>query len=324
MSSIIIFMNKRIQIITLSLVLTCIVLTGIIWAVSRNSKSENPTVVVSFFPLYEVARNILPQDVSVKLLAPVGVDVHDFEPTPQDVQQVTQARLFIYHGKGLDSWAEDVAAEAAARQVITFESADQVELLPLETEAVAEVEHKEGHDDHGNLDPHFWLDPMRMAQVARQLSQTVIDNNLADTQITAELTADYVSKLETLDADYRRGLAECQQQTLVVTHDAYGYLAKAYNLELIPITGIDGQGEPGISELQNLSNLVRDRGIGFVFTEELANSDYARLIAEETKAQLLTLHPIEGLTAEQQAQNQTYLDLMNQNLENIRLALACV
>src|SRR5690606_33711165 len=122
-----------------------------------------------------------------------------------------------------------------------------------------EAGHDHGHD-HGVLDPHFWQDPLRMATladaVAEQLSE-VDPDHAEDYSANAEALR---TELEDLDSAFEAGLSECELHTVVVSHDAFGYLGR-YGLEFEPISGLSPGAEPTPADLGRLERLIRTEGI---------------------------------------------------------------
>jgi zinc transport system substrate-binding protein len=133
--------------------------------------------------------------------------------------------------------------------------------------------------------------------------------------------ADLITRLHALDRAYARTLATCRIRTIVVSHDAFEYMARRYHLDVVPIAGLEPDAEPSLARMQDLSNLIKDRGVTTVFFERLASPDLARSLAGDLGIRTAVLDPIEGLTSTDS--NATYLTLMRQNLAAIAKANQC-
>ena len=133
----------------------------------------------------------------------------------------------------------------------------------------------------------------------------------------------YQAGLEALDQEFQRGLASCARRQFVTAHAAFGYLARRYNLEQVPIAGISPDQEPTPARLAELKAFLQQTGVRYVFTETLASPALAQTLAREVGAQTLVLNPIEGLTSEETARGETYITVMRQNLTALRTALEC-
>ena len=116
-------------------------------------------------------------------------------------------------------------------------------------------------------------------------------------------------------------LGDCQVDTLVTSHDAFGYLADRYGLEVIGISGLSPSQEPDPAQLAEIADLVEERGISTVYTETLVDPAVAETVAEEAGVQTAVLDPIEGLTDESAGED--YLQVMRANLATLQEGQSC-
>ena len=130
-----------------------------------------------------------------------------------------------------------------------------------------------------------------------------------------------ISEIQLVDDEFNAAFSDIKNNKIVVAHEAYGWLCKAYNLEQIAIEGISAEGEPSPSKMQELINSIKENDIKYIFFEELVSSKVAETLASETGAELLVLNPIEGLTQEEIAQGKNYVSIMRENLANLKKAL---
>jgi zinc transport system substrate-binding protein len=258
-----------------------------------STGSGKETVVAAFYPLAFAASEIGGDSVDVKNLTPPGAEPHDLEVSPQDVAEVRDADLVLLLGHGFQPQLEDAAGNA-----------DNVALL-LDTP---------GLEVHSNQDPHVWLDPVRYAQVVERIGQL-----LGKRAAAKELE----KRLADLDAEYRVGLAHCTRHEIVTSHEAFAYLAERYGLEQIAITGLSPEAEPEPGKLQDVVDLVRERGVTTVYFETLVSPRIAETVARETGAKTAVLDPIEGLTEEEASKGEDYFSLMRANLSSLRAGLEC-
>jgi zinc transport system substrate-binding protein len=274
-----------------------------------GESSADRTVVAAFYPLAWAAERVAGDDVEVVNLTPPGAEPHDLELTARDVERVREADLVLYLGQGFMPALEDaVEGHENAIDLLAGES-----LL-------------EGADEHGHegesgepeeeprLDPHVWLDPRRLAGVARRIGAALGDAETAD---------DLVAELERLDEEYRAGLADCDRREIVTSHAAFGYLAAAYDLEQTSLTGISPEAEPSPRALEALVEEVREHGATTVFFETLVSPRLAATVAREAGAETAALDPVEGLSEEALDEGRDYLSVMRDNLAVLRGALGC-
>lgn len=187
-------------------------------------------------------------------------------------------------------------------------------------------EHDEdGHDDHnhGEWDPHVWLDPHLAQDIVQVITEALSESNpsLAG-QFQANADA-YIAQLQSLDADMQAGLSGCALDAIIVSHDAYRYLANRYDFHTFEIAGLSPSMEPSPARLAELTEIAAEEGIGHVFFETQVSPALSQTLAQEIGAQTLTLHSIEALTEKERSEGMTYIDLQRGNLKNLRTALKC-
>jgi zinc transport system substrate-binding protein len=269
-------------------------------AAESEATAGRTTVVAAFYPLAYAAEQIGGATVRVENLTPPGAEPHDVELSPRDVTTVRSADIVLYLGEGFQPAVESALDGARG------EAVDLLSGLPLRAG-------DEGEEEHG-ADPHIWLDPVLYKRVARTIGSTVQRQQQAGA---------FTRRLDTLDADYRRGLSHCERRDVVTSHAAFGYLTQRYGLRQIPITGLSPEAEPAPRDLARVVQQVRQRRATTVFFETLVAPDLARTVARETGAKTAVLDPIEGLTDDELESGGNYFKLMRRNLQTLRQALGC-
>ncbi len=303
-----------------------LILTGCTGAADSPAQDEQAglTVVAGFYPLEWAAARVGGDRVDVSSLTPPGAEAHDLELAPQDVAAIAEAELLVYLDGFQPALDEAAASEAGDSAWDAGQAADlSLTAAPHEGEEHAGEEgHAEDeHSDEDAVDPHFWLDPVRLATVGDALAErmTQLDPDGATTyeENAAALRAD----LEELDVEMQDGLANCATDTLVTAHDAFGYLADRYGFEVVGISGLSPSQEPDPAQLAEIATLVRDLGITTVYTETLVDPAVAETVAEEAGARTAVLDPIEGLTEESGGED--YLQVMRANLATLQEGQSC-
>ena len=262
-------------------------------------------VVASFYPLAEMAGAVGGDRVVVRNLTPAGAEPHDVELSPRQVDQMDRADVVFYVGRGFQPAVETLAERRDGGTV------DLLEGLTLERDADDEV------------DPHFWLDPQRMAAAVDEVADALVEASPDDAAAFRAGGARYRQQLDELDTTLEQGLASCARRQIVTSHAAVFYLADRYDLTQLAVSGLSPEAEPDPERLSSLADTIEAKGITTVFFEELVSPDVARALARETGAETAVLNPIEGLTTEQQDEGETYITVMGENLAALRRALAC-
>jgi zinc transport system substrate-binding protein len=304
------------------IVATAMLMTTVVagvWATVHSNTTATRTsampVAASYYPLYDFVKQVGGSKVQVTNMTPAGSEPHDFEPTAKSLAEAEKTRVFVYNGGTLEPWTEKFIQGYKGTAV---RASDHLDL-------------KTGQPEKGNdqahaaavTDPHFWLDPVLAQQIVINIRDGLSKADPQNTTFYAANAKAYIKQLAQLDQQYRDGLAQCQLRTIVVSHQSAGYIAARYNLHVEAIAGLSPEAEPSAARLAELTRIVQESGIHYVFFESLVSSRLADTIAKETGAQTLVLDPIEGLTDEAQKAGKNYLSVQRDNLGNLRRALAC-
>ena len=287
-----------------------------------DSSSGEPEIIAAFYPLEFVALEIAGESARVTNLSPPGVEPHDLELAPGQVRSLAQADLVLYLGQGFQPAVEDVVGELSGTAVIDgLETQDG--LNPGEDVLEDEEEHQVDGDEAGHeadgSDPHFWLDPTRLASLGRSVATELgrIDPDNADRyEDNAAILEDSLDKL---DDEFTTGLEDCERNELVVSHEAFGYLTDRYGLGQVGVSGIDPESEPSPGRVAEVAEFAREHGVTTIFFEEQVAPGIAQVIADEVGAEVEVLDPLE-FPPDGDAD---YFDVMRTNLDSITAALGC-
>jgi zinc transport system substrate-binding protein len=309
---------------------TTLVLAGCGGGDSGTESEADLSVLAGFYPLQWAAERIGGDRMTVTSATPPGGEPHDLELTPDDVAAVAEADLVVYLEGFQPALDEAVESEAGDRGWNAGEAADLS--LTVEGEGHAHEGEGEGEEhageeppaegeghaaEEGSADPHFWLDPTRLADVGDALAERLAEVDPDGAETYEQNAADLRADLEELDGEMASGLSGCSVDTLVTSHDAFGYLAERYGFEVVGIAGLSPSQEPSPDQLAEITELVRDRGVTTVYTETLVDPAVAETVAEEAGVQTAVLDPIEGLTDESAGDD--YLEIMRVNLETLQV-----
>ncbi|PWN01660.1 zinc ABC transporter substrate-binding protein [Nocardioides silvaticus] len=287
---------------------------------------DGVTVAAAFYPLAYVAERVAGDHADVELLTQPGTEPHDLELDVGETAEIASADLVVFQHDFQP--AVDDAVEQNAEGV-PLDASEVVDLLAAEESHGEHEEHEgEAHEgeehegeehDHGDTDPHFWQDPLRVADLADAVADELAEIDPDHGDDYRSNAADLRTDLQSLDDDYVAGLADCERDTIVVSHDAFGYLEK-YGVHLAPLVGLSPDAEPTPAVVGELQELIADEGITTVFSEPL-EPDLVESLAADLDLGTATLDPIEGLT--DASSGEDYLSLMRSNLDAIREANGC-
>lgn len=279
------------------------------------------SVVTTLFPQFDFARSIGGEYIDVTLLLPPGIEAHSFEPTPQDIVKLLKADLLLYTGELMEPWIINIIMNLENENVMVIDLSKNIQLIEMQ-EDDHDHSHSHSHDD-GELDPHYWTDPNMAIIMVDTIVEAFVSIDPDNSNIYFSNGEMLKKDLVDLDQDIREVLSKTESDTIISGgHFAFGYFAKEYNLKhLSPYKGFSPNAEPSPQSITSLINTVREKKVNAIFYEELIDPKVGRTIVEETGVELLLLHGAHNLSKDEIESGITYIEIMYQNLENLKLGL---
>ena len=280
---------------------------------SQNANNPKLKISTSFYPLEFLAKEIGKDLVQVNNITPAGVEPHEYEPTQQQIIEISQSDILLTNGAGLESWTNKLAQSNTVPKIV-LELSKSFELSQIE-EKRKKVQ-----------DPHVWLSPKNYIKMAKIVSSTLQQGQTISNQtIIQSNTNSLIQKLEALDTNYKTKLSSlnCKNTKFVTNHNAFNYLAKDYRLESLSISGLSPEAEPTTKELADLATTIKANNIRYVLTETIASPKLAQTLSKEVGITTLEMNPLEGLSQKEIDEGKNYINTMESNLQNLALALEC-
>ena len=278
----------------------------------KTVDDKTPFIAVSSFALYDIARHMVQDKVEIRLLMPFGVDAHSYMPSVKTMQDQIAADLFFYNGLNLEPWINSDLSQGV-------DMSQSVSLLKVEDEH--DHEEEAHHHEESEYDPHYWLNIQNMLAMLDVMKEKLVAKYpqfVDDFKHNATL---YREKLEVLDARFVQGLAQCAQREIVVNHNAFAYLSKAYHFETHTLRGLSSDEQVSAKKMGEITDLIHDEGITTIFFEDFASPKVAQTIAAQTGIAIESLQPLANVTEEEAAKG--YILLMNENLRKLQKAMQC-
>jgi len=265
-------------------------------------------IVATTTILGDITREVAGDEAAVEVLMPRGADPHEFEASAQQVALLHDADLVVANGLGLEETLGDALEAVREDEENLFEVAPRLDPLPLEG---------------GGLDPHVWMDPNRVARAAELIAARLQEVRPGG---WAARAGTYASELARLDDEIRELLAPISQEDreLVTNHDAFGYLADRYDLEIVGVVIPGGStlGEPSAEALAALAEIIRERDVPAIFTETIHSTGLAEVLADEVGRPVEIVSLYSDSLGEPGSEAATYLGLMRANASRIAGALS--
>jgi len=309
---------KNLKIILLVLIIALGVLLFFMSNGTKQTKSSKPIVSVTTFALYDIVTHIAADSVEIVHILPFGVDPHSFEPTPQLMAKIEKSALVIYSGAGLEPWVQGFHFKSKAINISKY-----VHLRKLDSDEHELHDHHDSQCIHNTIDPHYWLDFKNM-QIATKVITKALEELLPKNRVLYEKNEKkYISMLQKLDTLYKTKLASCKADTVVVSHNALGYLSRNYGFDVESLTGLSPEAEPSAKDVTRIMNDIKKDGVTTIFFEHFVNDKVIKAIAKDTHINIDVFQPLGNITKDEADAKMTYEDIMKRNLEKLSKALMC-
>lgn len=324
-------------------IITTIIL--IITLVGCTKPVKNAIVSMSWFG-YDVAKEIVKDKHQVVLARKVGASGHGKENslTVKSKVEIDNSKLFVYTSKQVDGWfvkdEKNLPKNSLNLYHEVFEGEEEHEhhhgSLSKQNIFTHEDHHHHGHEDeideeHAKI--HFWTNPVNIIKVAKAIKDKMIEIDKVNKDFYEQNYIAYKEKLEKEIhgfKEYLNSLPEKnkKQPVLFIGHDSMGAFAKEFGLTYLPMSlHIQENGLPKPSEINKIIEEIKEHNSKFIFKPELGESDrQVEKIIETLKKDNITVTAVElngfhNVTQEQFKNNITYLDILKQNIKNLKLVL---
>lgn len=318
------------------------VLTTLVLALLSGCKSTSEgwkedgrlKVVTTIFPYYDFVRQVAGERVDLKLAVPAGMDSHSFEPTPADMKLIQEADLLIANGGEMEHWLHEVLDALEVPDLEMISMMDYVDVFEeahvegMEESAHDHHEHvdslgSDGHEEEIEYDEHIWTSPKNAVIIVSQIADKLEQMDPEGAEFYEENAENYVEQLKELDREFEQVAADEKRNMIIVGGKfPFRYLAEAYGFEYrAAFSGCSTDTEPSASTIAYLIDRVKEFHIPVVYYLELSSPRVAEIIGEETGARPLLLHSCHNVTRAEFDSGITYLELMKQNVKNLREGL---
>lgn len=298
---------------TVMMVFAALLLTAC--GTDQNSSTEGAStngdklkVAVSFNAMKEFTQAVGKDKVEVIQLTPDGTEPHDFQPTTKSMKDLTDAKVFVYQGLGMEPWADKVLTSLGKKDLTAVEAGKGVD-------AIQNTDPEEAKE-HGPVDPHAFLS-LSAAQVEVQnIADALAKADPANADYYQKNAADYKSQLQALLNEYKPKFAAVPHKDFVTGHAAFAYLCRDFGLTQNSVEDVFADGEPSTQKLAELVDYSKAHQVKTIFVEDMVSPKTSETLAKEVGATTKTIHTMESGEG-----SATYLDRMKENLDEIYTSL---
>ena len=329
-------------------------------AEKTNQNMESTSVYTSFYPIYNLTKQIAGDKFEVKSFTNLKTESHGWEPSAKDIADLTDSQLMFINGAGMEEWEESLEGSSDIELVNTSEN---VELIKGSHDHVHEHEdhdhaheeemhedhdhaheeenhdhedHEHAHEEenhdhedhdhahehdhshsHGEFDPHTWISPKNGLAQAKVIADKLSEIDPANKDYYMENYKKIEDELNAMIDEYTEKFEKLENKNFLVSHQAFGYLARDFGLNQIALTSLTSTEDADAKTLKEAVDEAKNLGINTIFYEMGGSSKSADTIANELGANTVPLNTLEFATDEELNNDTTYQDLIKYNLEEL-------
>ena len=294
----------------------------------KKAVSNKLTIIATNFPGYDFARALVKDsnEFGVEMLLKPGSEMHDYEPTPQDIKNIKNSNLFIYVGGESDKWVEDLLSNLDIEKSKSIKLMDLVSLK--EEELVEGMEEDEHHDEHEHeedieYDEHVWTSIENTITIINKLKEEIIKIDNGNKDLYEENASNYINELINIDNEIKEVVKNGKRRELIFgDRFPFRYFVDQYNLSYYAaFPGCSEQTEASAKTISFLINKFKKDNISVVFQIELSSGKIAETISKETGAKVLEFNSAHNITKDDFDSGKTYVDIMKDNVKKLKEAL---
>ncbi|RDY31115.1 ABC transporter substrate-binding protein [Lachnotalea glycerini] len=276
---------------------------------SNDKKQEDGKLKIytSFYTMYDFTSKIAGDKAEVVNLVENGTEPHDWEPSTTDMTKLEEADMLVYNGAGMEHWIEQVTS-SLENNIVLVEASNGVELISDEL-------------SQGNSDPHVWLDAKNAKIEMENIKNALVKIDEENAQYYESNYEKYATMFDELDSELTNRLGALKSKNIIVSHEAFSYLCKAYGLTQVSIGDLEADAEPDANRIAQIVEFAKTNQVKTIFFEELVSPKVANVIANEVGADTAVLNPVEGLTEDQMDAGEDYFSIMRSNMDALEKAL---
>lgn len=288
----------------------------------KEKDTDKLAIVTTLFPDYDFARQIAGDKADVTLLLDPGVEAHDYDPSPADIIAINEADLFIYTGDNMEQWAKSII-DSLDKDSVTVVDASEGITLVKSTEEIHDDNAGEADEHSHEYDPHIWTSPKNAITMMNTILEAIVKKDPKNEDYYRKNADNYIAQLRELDAEFKEIVEKAEYKTIYFGgRFAMIYFAQDYGLGyMAAFDSCSSETEPSAKLVTNIIDAMKKSGSSVVYYEELTDPKAAEAIADETGGTTLLLHSCHNVSSEDFKNGATYVSLMKQNAENLKIGL---
>lgn len=305
----------------------------------EKTQNDKLSIVTTCFPPYDFARAVAGDSADIKMLLSAGAEAHSYEPAPMDIAAIQNCDVFICIGNEDEVWVDKILSSIDTSDIKVVKLIDHVKLLEEEPVAGAspnghdhhhhEHEHEHDHEEENDsvsvehADGHIWTSPSNAILCLESVKDALCETAPDSRSLYMNNYDNYCKKLTDLDTQLLELMDDAERKEIVIADRfPFRYLAHDYGIEYFAaFSGCSSESEPSVYTMAYLMDEISEHDLNCVFTLEFSTKKLAEKLCTATGAEILTLHSCHNVSKSDFESGVTYVELMNNNINNLREAL---
>lgn len=321
-----------------------------------EKQAESKVIYASFYPIYNLTKQIAGDKFDVKAFNSLTTESHDFEPSAKEIAELSDSKLIFMNGAGMEEWKDAVEGSVGIEMVDTSAGLDLIKAdhedadhdHDHEDKDHEDADHDHDHEDkdhdhedkdhddhdhedgeeehhhhhHGEFDPHTWLSPINAKAQAKVIADKLAEIDPANKDYYEKNYEKIAKEFDEIIKEYKEKFEKVTNKKFIVPHEAFGYVARDFGLEQIPLASLTSTADPDAKVMKEVTDLAKADKIKTVFFEKGGSDKAAKTIADEIGAEVAPLSTMEFATQEEIDKEVTIQEIIKENLENIYKSLA--
>lgn len=271
---------------------------------SCKSNDTNNEITTTMFVQYDIANQIVANKIKVSLVTPLGIDIHNYEPTPKTIKNITNSKLFLYTSDIIEPWAQKINLTNGSKINIGDNLKDKYEKV---------------------FDSHYWTSPDTFIKMIDLILTKIIKIDPDNKNFYENNANNYKNEVSLVSNDFINYLStKDHKPVFYIGHNAMMAFASYFNITIIPIVD-DVRPDHDITakEIVKIVNAIKEMQPSYLFIPELTTDKFIKTIQNELKSanislDILELHGYHNLTIEDFNNKLSYLDILNNNINNLK------
>ncbi len=287
--------------------------------VQNENSNEMLKISATLFPQFDFARAVAGDKAEFTLLLPSGMNSHSYEPSPADIIEINNSDLFIYTGEYFESWADDIVSDIDTDKTKVLDVSEGIELTCAEEH---NHEHEEEHHHH-EYDPHIWTSPVIAMEMVDNIADALCEKDFENSDYYRKNAENYKKQLAELDVEIKEVVQNSKRDTIYFGCEfAMHYFVEEYGINYVSaFDSCSGETEPSAKVMSEIISSMEENNVPVIYYKEISEPTVAKMISEETGAEMLMFHSCHNVTNEDFKNGTTYIDLMKQNIINLKAGL---